>query len=147
MITLMISGLAVSGLAAGAVLGTRFDVFVLFPAMLVGVPLNVGIALVQGGGLWPTLLSLVLSITGLQLGFFVGGMAMQAREQPPLQPNGDIPTVEHDQCDQLVAARKRLDGMVPELIALSKQLAEQTAAPVNARDAQRPAGAASGSAR
>jgi hypothetical protein len=139
MITLMISGLAI-----GAVLGTRFNIFVLFPAMLVDVPVNVGIASVRGGGLWPTLLSIVLSITGLQLGFLVGGMALQARQQQPLQPNGDVPTVEHA---QLVAARKRLDGMMPELIALSNQVAEQTAAPANARDAERPAGAASGSAR
>ena len=114
--------------------------------MLVDVSLNVGVASVQGGGLWHTLLSIVLSFTGLQLGFLVGGMALEARQQQPLQPKDDIPTVERAQRGQLGAARKRLDGMVPELIALSKQVAEQTAAPANARDAERPAGAASGSA-
>jgi hypothetical protein len=119
---------AIAGLAVGAVLGTRFNVFILFPAMLAGVLLNIGIASTQGTGFWQVLIALALSITGLQLGFVVGGIAWQGHRER-LQAESDIPEAEQDQQQdlQLVAA-KQLDDMVPELIALSKQLAEPPSA-------------------
>jgi hypothetical protein len=134
MITLMIVGLAI-----GAVLGMRFNVFVLFPAMLVAVPVSVGIASVQGGGVWHTLLAIVLSITALQLGFLVGGIVLHAGRRP-LQTNGNILEAggwDQPQYDQLVAAHAQLDDMVPELIAVSKQMTEQPAGPPNVRAADR----------
>jgi hypothetical protein len=115
---------AIAGLAVGAVLGTRFNVFILFPAMLAGVLLNIGIASAQGTGFWQMLIALALSITGLQLGYVVGGIAWQGHHER-LQADSDIPAAEQDQQQdlQLVAA-KQLDDMVPELVALSKQLTE-----------------------
>jgi predicted lysophospholipase L1 biosynthesis ABC-type transport system permease subunit len=58
----------------GAVLGMRFKVFILFPAILVSLALNAEIAAAHGSGLWPTLIAIALSVTGLQLGF-LGGLS------------------------------------------------------------------------
>jgi hypothetical protein len=113
------------------------------------VPLSIGIAWAQGSGFWHTLLAIVLSITALQLGFLVGGIVLQGSQQPR-QRNGDIPKAEGEaqpQHDQLAVAREELDGMLPDLIALSKHLTEKPAASANAREADPPEAAASGSAR
>ena len=56
----------------GAVLGMRFKVLILFPVILVCLALNAGIAAAHGSSLWPTLMAIILSVTGLQLGFFGG---------------------------------------------------------------------------
>jgi hypothetical protein len=54
----------------------RFKVFILFPAILVCLGLNADIAAAHGSGLWPTLLAIALSLTGLQLGF-LGGLVIR----------------------------------------------------------------------
>ena len=42
----------------GAALGLRFKVFVLFPAILVSLVINAGVAVAQGNDLWATLLAM-----------------------------------------------------------------------------------------
>jgi len=56
----------------GAVLGMRFKVFVLFPAIAVGAALTASVAAMQGTGVWSTVVATALSIVGLQLGFLGG---------------------------------------------------------------------------
>ena len=69
----------------GAVLGIRFKVLILFPAILVCLAIDASIAAAHGSGLWPTLIALALSVTGLQLGF-LGGLSARyfvAASRPP----------------------------------------------------------------
>jgi hypothetical protein len=91
----------VLNILCGALLGMRFKVFILFPAILVSIGLNADIAAAHSSGLWPALLAIALSLTGLQLGFLGGLMtrcALAASRaprshllagQPPLPPPAD----------------------------------------------------------
>jgi hypothetical protein len=137
MMTLMILSTLVGG-----VLAMRFKVFVLSPAMLLSVALNVGIASAQASSLWETLPAIVLSFTGLQLGFVVSCVMLQTVPHL-LGLNSDIVKAEsliEQQDGDLEAACKQLDGIVPELMALSAQMAVQPAeAEVKARAEDRPA--------
>jgi hypothetical protein len=58
----------------GAVLGTRFKVWVLFPTIFVSAALLAVAAAAHGSGLWSATVSIVLCATGLQIGF-LGGVA------------------------------------------------------------------------
>jgi hypothetical protein len=102
--------LAAISILIGALLGSRFRIFVLFPATFVSFVAGV-IAAVSGGGSWVALLGEVLiTITGLQIGFLAGMAlrfhvaappgtdqnAVSAAPTPPRQPlapraNGSIP--------------------------------------------------------
>jgi hypothetical protein len=105
----------------------RFKVFVLFPAMLVIAALNIVVPLLANRP-WHSVLSLILSITGLQLGFFMSCLATP-NDQQTLEVEGE-----------LEAARAKLDDMVAELQTISKQMPEESA---NPETADRPATAAS----
>jgi hypothetical protein len=61
----------------GAVLGLRFKVFSVFPAIGTIIALTVFIAFAQGGGFGSTLLAIVLTVTGLEVGFLGGAMTRQ----------------------------------------------------------------------
>src|SRR5580704_12593414 len=52
----------------GAVLGMRFKVFAVFPAIGTIIALTVFIVFAQGGGFGSTLLAIVLTVTGLEVG-------------------------------------------------------------------------------
>jgi len=76
----------------GAALGMRFKVFVLFPAIFASAALIVGAAAAHGSAVWSAVLSIALSATGLQIGFF-GGVAARfvvaaawAPRLPDVQP-------------------------------------------------------------
>jgi hypothetical protein len=58
----------------GAVLGMRFKVFSVFPAIGTIIALTVFIAFAQGGGFGSTLLAILLTVTGLEVGFLGGAM-------------------------------------------------------------------------
>jgi hypothetical protein len=124
----MMTTVAIVSTFIGALLGMRFKVFILFPATLLSGALNIGVFTAQGSGLWNTLLATVLSITGLQLGFFVNCVVPRIGLQA-VQLKGDITTVEGiagQQDGELEAAFNQLDGAVAELMALST--AKQSAA-------------------
>jgi len=60
---------------AGAVLGLRFKVLVLLPAMFV-TAVVVGIAAINSlSGLWSLALMVIVATTAIQLGYLVGAMA------------------------------------------------------------------------
>jgi hypothetical protein len=60
------------GVSVGVTLGLRFKVFILLPAIIAGVALVEGASIVFEGHFRPTLLAVVLSTVGLQLGFVAG---------------------------------------------------------------------------
>jgi hypothetical protein len=132
----------------GALLGRRFNVFVLVPAMLLGVLLSVGLAAVVGISIWETLPTLGLSMAGLQVGF-VANCVIPVTDAQMLEYTDDVVKVgasAQPQDEELEAARQQLDDTVPELMALSKQMAGRSAA-ANAEAADRAAAIASGSIR
>jgi hypothetical protein len=133
--------LAVLSTLTGALLAMRFKVFVLFPAMLVIVALNIVVPLLANRP-WHSVLSLILSITGLQLGFFMSCLATPNNQQK-LEVEGETVDskgpVDPSQ-GELEAARAKLDDMVAELQTISKQMPEESA---NPETADRPATAAS----
>lgn len=70
----------------GAVLGLRFKAFILFPAILVSLALNAGVAAAQGDDLWATVFAMTLSILAMQVGF-LGGISTRhfiMARRPPL---------------------------------------------------------------
>jgi hypothetical protein len=87
--------LIVLGIILGAALGLRFTVLVLFPATLLSFALIASVAAARGYGLWPTLIAVALSITGIQVGF-LGAIStryfMTARRSAHLRGAADRPT-------------------------------------------------------
>ena len=133
----------------GGLLGRRFNVFVLFPAMLVGVVLSVGVAAAEGTSIWETLPTLGMSMAGLQVGYVANCLALNlVPDQQLMNPNDGMVKVENlieHQDVELEVARKQLDAMVPALMTLSRQMTERPAAETRTQDPS-PA-AACGSAR
>jgi hypothetical protein len=72
----------------GAVLGTRFKVLVLFPAMLVGATMAIGEAVAQGAGFGAGLLGVIETAFALQMGFLGGTLASAAAQTPRVQGPG-----------------------------------------------------------
>jgi hypothetical protein len=66
--------LLIISMLIGAVLGMRFKVLVLFPGIFFSSMLLAAAAVANGSTLWSAVLSMVLSATGLQIGF-LGGVA------------------------------------------------------------------------
>jgi hypothetical protein len=63
---------ALIGLLAGMVLGQRFKVLALVPAIVVSLPMAIGVGVARYGELGPTLLLAALAIAGLQVGYLLG---------------------------------------------------------------------------
>jgi hypothetical protein len=73
--------LAAISILIGALLGSRFRIFVLFPATFVS--FVAGVIAAASGGSWVALLGEVLiTVTGLQIGF-LAGMALRFRVTAP----------------------------------------------------------------
>ncbi len=72
--------LAITAVFAGAVLGLRFKVLVLVPALAIASATSVGIAQVYGNTFWSILAAMALTSIGLQLGY-LGGTVL--RGTPP----------------------------------------------------------------
>jgi len=60
--------------AIGIVLGLRFKVFALVPAIVVSLIGSVAIGVGHGSGIWPNLLAILSVITGLQIGYIAGSV-------------------------------------------------------------------------
>jgi len=59
-------------LLAGMVLGQRFKVLALVPAMVVSLLAAIGVEIVRHGGLGPTVLMAALAVASLQIGYLAG---------------------------------------------------------------------------
>jgi hypothetical protein len=68
----LLAGMAI---LAGAILGTRFKVFVLVPAIVVGSAASIGASLAEGDGPWAIVLAAFLTVIALQIGY-LGGSAL-----------------------------------------------------------------------
>jgi len=75
--------------AIGAMLGLRFKVFVLVPAIALSFVASFGIGIANGNSLWSILVVTFLVMIALQIGYFAGtfirfGVAKaRARKHPP----------------------------------------------------------------
>jgi len=82
---MIIAMLAVASVLIGTFLGTRFNVLVLVPAIVIGVAISVGVSLVQGDQLWWVIVLVAfLTNTALQVGYLAGaiiGYAMARRSE------------------------------------------------------------------
>jgi predicted Na+-dependent transporter len=63
---------ALISLLIGMVLGQRFKVLALVPAMAVVVLIAVGAGVARGAGVWPTILMVVVAMATVQIGYLAG---------------------------------------------------------------------------
>ena len=61
-------------LLIGALLGLRFRVFILVPAVVIGSATILSVGIARSDSIWPTLLATVLAITALQVGYLSGAV-------------------------------------------------------------------------
>lgn len=64
--------LSIISMLAGMVLGQRFKVLVLVPALGATLVVGVAVGAAQARGLWPTVLMAVAAIGSLQIGYLAG---------------------------------------------------------------------------
>jgi hypothetical protein len=74
--------LMIVGFLCGAVLGMRFKVLVLVPAIFLGGIVAAGSNMAVGETLWTSFLALVAVATALQLGYFFGSVVRHALAAP-----------------------------------------------------------------
>jgi hypothetical protein len=85
----MLTMLTLTAILAGAVLGLRFKVLVLVPAIAISSAATIGAGIAQNNTAWPVLLGLALVISALQIGYFSGAfiqllrVAARARNEAP----------------------------------------------------------------
>ena len=85
----MLTMLTLTAILAGAVLGLRFKVLVLVPAIAISSAATIGAGIAQSNTAWPVLLGLALVISALQIGYFSGAfiqllrVAARARNEAP----------------------------------------------------------------
>jgi hypothetical protein len=70
----MLIAITIFTLAGGAVLGLRYKVFILVPAVLFAILAVIGASVARGAGIWTIVLEVLVGATALQLGY-VGGSA------------------------------------------------------------------------
>jgi hypothetical protein len=70
----MMTMFAMTAVLIGALLGQRFKVLILVPAIVVGLATVLGFGMAQNGNLWSTLTVMALTITALQLGYLGGAV-------------------------------------------------------------------------
>ena len=65
---------AIAAMLIGALLGQRFMVFILVPAIVIGSAAILAFCVAHNNNLWITLLLLALTITALQMGYLGGAV-------------------------------------------------------------------------
>ena len=70
----MMTMLSMTAMLIGALLGLRFKVLILVPAIIIGSAATLGIGMAHSNSLWFTLLAMVLAITALQMGYLGGAV-------------------------------------------------------------------------
>jgi hypothetical protein len=64
--------LAMTAIIIGALLGQRFKVFILVPAIAIGSAATFGIGMAHNNSLWSIVLTMVLAMSALQMGYLGG---------------------------------------------------------------------------
>jgi Na+/serine symporter len=110
----------------GAIFGTHFKVFILFPALVVVVALTIAVGFARGADPRYTLLTGLMCITGLQCGYLLGASVWRLGKQISMSGTKDVSTQVQDDLERAI---KQLDNLVVEFAALSlsNQLPEQSA--------------------
>jgi hypothetical protein len=88
--------LATTAIIIGALLGQRFKVFILVPAIAISSAATFGIGIAHNSSLWSILLATVLAISALQMGY-LGGVIIRfvsAGVQVHKDSHGIIATVQ-----------------------------------------------------
>jgi hypothetical protein len=75
---LTVISILVGSILVGAVLAWRFTAFVLIPAVALDLAFVVAAGVAQGNDVWSTVLVMVLSAVGLQLGYLAGTATLHA---------------------------------------------------------------------
>jgi len=65
---------AAAAILIGTLLGLRFKVLILAPAMALGSPVTLAIGLVYNDSVWLVLFAMVLAAAALQVGYFTGAI-------------------------------------------------------------------------
>lgn len=81
--------LALETMIIGAMLGLRFKILVLAPAIFLSAASILGIAIAHNSGAWSALLAMVLAIITLQVGYLggtVGAIVIRDRASEKLRP-------------------------------------------------------------
>ena len=68
----------------GAVLGLRYKVFTLLPAVMFVLAFVIGVDVARGAGIWRIALDMMVATTALQLGYAGGSAFAAARERRKL---------------------------------------------------------------
>jgi len=71
--------LALTTMLVGVMLGLRFKVLILAPAIFLSLASNLSIGIAHNSGAWSTLLVVVVAITVLQVGYLCGSTITDAR--------------------------------------------------------------------
>lgn len=92
----MIMSLAIVAALIGVVLGLRFKVFVLAPAIVSASAVILVNGLVLGSSYWSILLAALLTVTALQAGYFAGSAIrfLAKRASARQDPSGTFAVVE-----------------------------------------------------
>ena len=87
---------ALETMIIGAMLGLRFKILVLAPAIVLSAASNLGIAIAHNSGAWSALLAMVLAIITLQVGYLggtVGAIVIRDARVGKIAPE-TMPTVQ-----------------------------------------------------
>jgi hypothetical protein len=84
--------LILTGVLVGAVLGLRFKVFVLVPVICGALVIVVGDGIARGDAIWRLAFSMIMIVTALQLGYFLGNVIRFVMAPAPNQGRASLPT-------------------------------------------------------
>jgi hypothetical protein len=82
----MLIAITIFTLAGGAVLGLRYKVFILVPAVLFAILAVIGASVARGAGIWTIVLEVLVGATALQLGYVGGKRIHFGAKRPQAQP-------------------------------------------------------------
>jgi hypothetical protein len=69
--------LTIASVLVGALLGMRFRVFILVPAVLLGVAIVTGVGIARESGIWWVAFEIVVITTALEVGYLGGSVAVR----------------------------------------------------------------------
>ena len=84
--------LILTGVLVGAVLGLRLKVFVLVPVICGALVIVVGDGIARGDAIWRLAFSMIMVVTALQLGYFLGNVIRFVMAPAPNQGRASLPT-------------------------------------------------------
>jgi len=84
--------LILTGVLVGAVLGLRLKVFVLVPVICGALVIVVGDGIARGDAIWRLAFLMIMVLTALQFGYFLGNVVRFVIASAPNQGRASLPT-------------------------------------------------------